>query len=120
MIHMSSHVQKWTHLFPLKSFRGLFVFLVTLPCRPTLNGAYRYDGEHGVSLGVPEQDVDEGDDLQRFAQAHAVGEDAAESGAGAEAFQRFHQVVVQEAEPAHLRGRQRYDWMRSRKMLDFF
>lgn len=73
-----------------------------------------------MSLGVPEQDVNEGDDLQRFAQAHAVGEDAAESGAGAEAFQRFHQVVVQEAEPAHLRGRRRHDGMRKRKMVYFF
>lgn len=68
-------------------------------------GAYRYDGEHGVSLCVSEEDVDEGDDLQRFAQAHAVSEDAAESAAAAEPLHRLHQVVVQEADSADLRRR---------------
>lgn len=69
----------------------------------TLNGAYRYDGEHGVRLGVSEQDVDEGDDLQRLAQAHAVGQDAAKAVAAAEALHRLHQVVIQEADSADLR-----------------
>lgn len=65
-------------------------------------GTYRYDGEHGVSLGVLEQDVDERDDLQRLAKAHAVGQDTAESAAVAEAFHRLNQVVVQETDPADL------------------
>ena len=68
-------------------------------------GAYRYDGEHGVSLRVSEQDVDEGDDLQRFSQAHAVSEDAAESAAAAEPLHRLHQVVVQEADSTDLKRR---------------
>lgn len=38
-----------------------------------------------MSLRVSEQDVDEGDDLQRLAKAHAVGQDTAESTAVAEA-----------------------------------
>lgn len=68
-------------------------------------GSYRYDGEHGVSLGVSEEHVNEGDDLQRLAQAHAVGQDAAEPAAAAEALHRLHQVVVQEPDPTDLRGR---------------
>ena len=68
-------------------------------------GAYGYDGEYGVSLGVSEQDVDEGDDLQRFPQAHAVSEDTAESRAAAEPLHRLHQVVVQEADSTNLRRR---------------
>lgn len=69
-------------------------------------GAYRYNGEHGVSLCVSEQDVDEGDDLQRFTQAHAVGEDTAKSGATAKPLHRLHQVVVQETDSSDLqRGR---------------
>lgn len=65
-------------------------------------GAYRYNGEHGVSLRVSEEDVDEGDDLQRLAKAHAVGQDAAEAAAVAEALHRLDQVVVQETNPADL------------------
>lgn len=67
------------------------------------DSSYRDDGEHRVGLCVPEEDVDEGDDLQRLAQAHAVGQDAAEAATAAESLQRLHQVVVQEADPAHLR-----------------
>lgn len=68
-----------------------------------LTGAYRYDGEHSVCLGVSEQDVDEGDDLQRFAEAHAVSEDAAKATAAAETLHRLHQVVVQETDSTDLR-----------------
>lgn len=60
-----------------------------------------------MSLGVPEQDVDEGDDLQRFAEAHAVSEDAAKAAAAAETLHGLHQVVVQEANSAGLRRTQR-------------
>lgn len=60
-----------------------------------------------MSLGVSEQDVDEGDDLQRFAQTHAVGENTAESGAAAEALHRLHQVVVQETDSTNLKRKQR-------------
>lgn len=56
---------------------------------------------------MSEQDVDEGDDLQRFAQAHAVGEDTAESSAAAEPLHRLHQVVVQETDSADLWRRQK-------------
>lgn len=66
-------------------------------------GAYGDDCEHGVSPGVSEQDVDEGDDLQRLAQAHAVGQDAAEPAAVAEVLHRLNQVVVQETDPADLK-----------------
>lgn len=55
-----------------------------------------------MSLGVSEQDVDEGDDLQRFAEAHAVSEDAAETAAAAEPLHRLHQVVVQETDSTNL------------------
>lgn len=58
-----------------------------------------------MSLRVSEQDVDEGDDLQRFSQAHAVSEDAAESAAAAEPLHRLHQVVVQEADSTDLKRR---------------
>lgn len=56
-----------------------------------------------MSLSVSEQDVDEGDDLQRFAQAHAVSEDTAESAAAAETLHGLHQVVVQETDSTDLR-----------------
>lgn len=65
-------------------------------------GAYRHDGEHGVGLRVPEQDVDEGDDLQRLAEAHAVGQNTAEAAAAVEALHRLNQVVVQESDAADL------------------
>lgn len=70
-------------------------------------GSYRYDGEHGVSLGASEEDVDEGDDLQRFSQAHAVCQDTAESTAAAEALHRLHQVIVQKTDSPNLRRRKR-------------
>lgn len=60
-----------------------------------------------MSLGVSQQDVDEGDDLQRFAQAHAVGQDAAEPAAAAEPLHRLHQVVVQETDSTDLRRKRR-------------
>lgn len=65
-------------------------------------GAYGDNGEHGASPGVPKQDVDEGDDLQRLAKAHAVGQNTAKAAALAEALQRLNQVVVQEADPTDL------------------
>lgn len=65
-------------------------------------GPYGYNGQHGVSLGVSEQDVDERDDLQRFAKAHAVGQNTAEAAAVAEALHRLNQVVVQETDPTDL------------------
>ncbi|TNN43413.1 hypothetical protein EYF80_046402 [Liparis tanakae] len=71
----------------------------------TPTAAYGYDGEDGVSLCVSKQDVDEGDDLQRLAQAHAVSEDAAEAAAAAEPLRRLHQVVVQETNSTDLRTR---------------
>lgn len=67
-------------------------------------GAYGYDCEHGVSPGVSEQDVDEGDDLQRLAEAHAVGQNTAEPTAVAEVLHRLNQVVVQETDPADLKA----------------
>lgn len=67
-------------------------------------GAYGYDCEHGVSPGVSEQDVDEGDDLQRLAEAHAVGQNTAEPAAVAEVFHGLNQVVVQETDPADLKA----------------
>lgn len=60
-----------------------------------------------MSLGVSEQDVDERDDLQRLAEAHAVGQDTAETAAVAEAFHRLNQVVVQETDPADLATKRR-------------
>lgn len=74
--------------------------------------AYRYDGEHGVSLGVSEQGVDEGDDLQCFAQAHAVSKDTAKSAAAAEPLQRLNQIVVQETDPTNLMRRHKYEGSR--------
>lgn len=65
-------------------------------------GSYRHDGEDGSGSCVSEQDVDEGDDLQGFAQSHTVCQDAAEATAGLVALQRFHQVIVQETDPADL------------------
>lgn len=59
-----------------------------------------------MSLGVSEQDIDEGDDLQRFAQAHAVSEDTAKSGATVKPLHRLHQVVVQETDSTDLEKRQ--------------
>lgn len=55
-----------------------------------------------MSLGASEQNVDEGDDLQRLAQTHAVSEDTAEPAAAAEALHRLHQVVVKETDSADL------------------
>lgn len=58
-----------------------------------------------MRLGVFEQDVDEGDDLQCFAKAHAVSENTAESAAAAKTLHRLHQVVVKEADSTDLRRR---------------
>lgn len=55
-----------------------------------------------MRLRVSEQDVDEGDDLQRLAEAHAVGQNTAEAAAAAEALHRLNQVVVQETDAADL------------------
>lgn len=55
-----------------------------------------------MSLGVPEEDVDERDDLQCFAQAHAMSEDTAEPTGAAETLRRLHQVVIQETNPTDL------------------
>lgn len=55
--------------------------------------------------GVSEQDVYEGDDLQRLAQPHAVGQDAAETTAALEALLRLHQVVIQEPDTTDLQGK---------------
>lgn len=60
-----------------------------------------------MSLGASEEDVDEGDDLQRFSQAHAVCQDTAESTAAAEALHRLHQVIVQKTDSPNLRRRKR-------------
>ena len=49
-----------------------------------------------------QQDVCEGDDLQGLAQAHAVGQDAAQATAALKPLQRLHQVVIQEADPSDL------------------
>ena len=68
------------------------------------------DGQHGVGGRVPEQHVDEGDDLQGLAQAHAVGQDAAQPAARRKALRRLHQVVVQEADPADLGENGRGGW----------
>lgn len=57
-----------------------------------------------MSLGVSEQDVDEGDDLQRLAEAHAVGQNTAEPATAAEVLHRLNQVVVQETDPADLKA----------------
>lgn len=56
-----------------------------------------------MSLSVFEQDVDEGDDLKRFTETHAVSEDAAEAAAAAEELQGLHQVVIQKTYSADLK-----------------
>lgn len=65
--------------------------------------SYRYDSEHSVSLGVSEQNVYEGDDLQCFSQTHAVSQDTAESISAAKALHWLHQVVVEEPNSTDLR-----------------
>lgn len=70
-------------------------------------GSYRHDGEDGCSSCVSEQDVNEGDDLQSFAQTHAVCQDAAEPTAGLITLQRLHQVIVQETDTTNLQCMER-------------
>lgn len=93
----------WSTLIQVLKYNWILYFTF---CCMYLTGAYRYDGEHGVSLGVSEQDIDEGDDLQRFAEAHAVSEDAAKAAAAAETLHGLHHVVIQETYSTDLRRAQ--------------
>lgn len=43
---------------------------------------HRDNGQHSVGLSIPQQDVNEGNDLQSLAQTHAVSEDATKAAAG--------------------------------------
>lgn len=102
---IKSHIK--TYSFDSRCREAIFLFYISTCSNVKSVGAYGYDGEHGVSLGVSEQDVDEGDDLQRLAQAHAVSKDTTEPAAAAEPLHRLHQVVVQETDPTDLKNRER-------------
>lgn len=90
------------YLFKRLIYSRVHIFLYS---NIKLKGAYRYDGEHSVSLGVSEKDVNEGDDLQRFAQTHAVGQNTAKPAAAAKAVHWLHQVVVQETDSTNLKSK---------------
>lgn len=55
---------------------------------------HRNNSQHSVSLSVPQQDVNEGDDLQSLAQPHTMSEDAAETTAGLIPVQRLDEVII--------------------------
>lgn len=56
-----------------------------------------------MCLGVFQQDVDEGNDLQCLAKSHAVCQDAAETSAGLISFQRLDEIVIEEPDSPDLR-----------------
>ena len=62
-----------------------------------------YDDERRLGAGVTKEDIDEGDDLDRLAEPHAVRQDAAQSRARAEPLQGLDDVVVQEPDTSDLR-----------------
>lgn len=64
--------------------------------------SYRYDGQNSVGLSVPQKDVDERNDLQSLAQAHAVSQDAAKATAGLVPIQRFNEVIIEKPDPSNL------------------
>lgn len=64
---------------------------------------YRDDSQNSVGLCVPQKNVDEGNDLQSFAQAHAVSEDAAKATAGLVPVQRLDQVIIEKPDSPNLK-----------------
>lgn len=64
---------------------------------------HRNNGQHSVSLGIHQQDVNEGNDLQGLAQPHAVSEDAPKATAGLIAFQRLDEVIIKKPDSPDLK-----------------
>lgn len=67
---------------------------------------HRNNGQHSVSLSIPQQYVNEGNDLQGLAQPHAVSEDAPKATAGLIAFQRLDEVVIKKPDSPDLRNKE--------------
>lgn len=59
-----------------------------------------------MSLSVPQQDVNEGDDLQCLAQPHAVCKDAAKTTAGLIPLQRLDEVIIEKPDSPNLRDKE--------------
>lgn len=56
--------------------------------------SYRHNGKDCFGWRVTEEDVNEGDHLQGFPQAHAVGQDTAKATTGLKPLQGFNQVII--------------------------
>lgn len=61
------------------------------------------NGQHSVGFRIPQQDVNEGNDLKCFAQPHAVSEDAAKATAGLIPLQGLNEVIVEKPDSSDLR-----------------
>lgn len=60
-----------------------------------------------MGLSVPQQDVNKGNDLQCFAQPHAVSKDAAKATAGIIALQRLNEVIIEKPDSPDLRDEEK-------------
>ena len=69
---------------------------------PVLERVHRDDDEGRSGFRVPQEYVDERDDLDGLAETHAVREDATEPVARLEPVQRFNDVVVKESDSTNL------------------
>lgn len=63
---------------------------------------HRNNSQDSVSLSIPQQDVNEGNDLQCLAKPHAVSEDATKTTAALVTLQRLNQVIIQKPDAANL------------------
>lgn len=68
-----------------------------------LTDTHRYNSEDSFGSSVPQQDVNKGDDLQGFAEAHAVSQNTTETTAVLIALERLHQIIIQETNTADLK-----------------
>lgn len=70
---------------------------------------------------MAEENVNEGDHLQSFPQAHAVGQDTAKATTGLKSLQGLNQVIVEESDPTNLTGnKHKYLWLAKTKGLVYF
>lgn len=83
------------------NLRNYFFFFKTLYTPIT----HRDNSKHSVGLSVPQQDVNKGNDLQCFAQPHAVSKDAAKATAGIIALQRLNEVIIEKPDSPNLRDK---------------
>lgn len=70
-----------------------------------------------MSLSISQEDVDEGNDLQRLAQSHAVCQDASKATTGLISFQRLNEIIIEEPDSPNLRKERRQIFERNQTGL---